>query len=381
MASVIEVNNLEQLQSYRLAWKSLLPQTPKTSFFHTFDWFETYWKHYGASRKMRVLIVQAEGRPIGIVPLCVQKERYHVGKVRVLTYPLSDWGLWYGPIGPNQSATMFMAARHLRDTRRDWDLLDLRWTPNEQRVRNGLSRSLKSVGWGVQEREYQQTSNIELEGQDWESYFAKRSKKWRHETRRQKRALANQGEVTFERYRPLSAAEGEGDPNWDFYESCLAVSKQSWQATSRTGNTLCHEHVQPFLRDCHATAARLGMVDMTMLRLDGTPIAFQYNYLYDGTIFGLRMGYDNNLAHLSAGSNLLNESLQDSFQRGDRLIEMGIGESRYKQRVRTSLETSYRLTYYPWSAWRAQGVRLTQALKGQSSALQSKARQGHSIEN
>ena len=373
MAEVVEINSLEELQPYRLLWNSLLPQTPKASFFHTYNWFETYWKHFGNQRRMRVLIVYGAGRPIGIVPFCVQQERYFVGKVRVLTYPLSDWGMWYGPIGPSPTASLLMATRHLRETERDWDLLDLRWIPACKGELRSTGQALQMIGWQPQQREYQKTSNIELCGYDWDSYFGSRSKKWRHETRRQRRALDRRGEVDFERHRPDSAAEGDGDPHWEMYEACLGVSRKSWQADSNSGNTLCHKHVQPFLRDCHAEAARLGMLDITLLRVDGEPVAFQYNYCFDQRIFGLRMGYSHDFAKLCAGSVLFTLSLEDSFTRKDRLIELGIGESRFKHRVRTNVQTSYRMTYYPWNAWRAQGVRLTQKLKSRKAEAASKS--------
>ena len=371
MAHVVEINDLKELQSYRLLWKSLFADTPQASFFRTFEWFETFWKHYGAERHMKVLVVYAAGTPIGIVPLCVQRERYQIGNVRVLTYPLSDWGMWYGPIGAQQTATMHLALKHIRESKRDWDLIDLRWIPPCRRVRRGMARVFRWLGWNPQQRFYQQTSNIDLTGYTWESYFASRSKKWRHETRRHMRAIEKHGEVSFQRCRPLSSAEGDGEPHWEFFEQCLAISRKSWQAKSADGNTLCHKHVQPFLTDCHAVAARLGMVDMTLLSMDGTPVAYQYNYHYDGQLFGLRMGFDHNYSKLRAGSVLLSLSLEDSFQRGDRLIEMGIGDSQYKQRVRTSRKSSYRLTYYPTFAWRAQGVRLTQAIKRPTDRLET----------
>lgn len=373
MADVIEVNDFEQLQSYRLLWNSLHPQTAKASFFHTFDWFETYWKHFGQNRQLRALIIYGADKPIGIVPFCVQQERYAVGNVRVLTYPLTDWGMWYGPIGPNPTACLLMAMRHLHATPRDWDLLDLRWIPACQGILRSTDQALRLVGWHAEECDYQSTSNIELSGYDWDSYFASRSKKWRHETRRQQRALERHGKITFERHRPSSAAQGDGDPNWEIYESCLEVSRNSWQADSNTGNTLCHHHVEPFLRECHEVAARLGMLDVALLRLDGKPVAFQYNYHHDQRVFGLRMGYAHDYAKLGTGNVLFNLSLEDSFARGDQLIEMGIGESRFKQRMRTKVETSHRILYYPWAAWRAQGVRLTRLLKSRRAETASKA--------
>ena len=46
MADIVEINDLEELEQYRLAWNVLLPQTPRASFFHTFDWLQTYWHFF-----------------------------------------------------------------------------------------------------------------------------------------------------------------------------------------------------------------------------------------------------------------------------------------------------------------------------------------------
>src|SRR5262245_39294013 len=106
MTEVVEINDIEQLAEYRLLWNSLFPATPHASFFLTYDWLEACWRHFGSTQKLKVLIPYAAGKPLGILPLCVRSEQYRVGTVRVLTYPMDNWGTWYGPIGPNPSATM-----------------------------------------------------------------------------------------------------------------------------------------------------------------------------------------------------------------------------------------------------------------------------------
>ena len=57
MAEVLEINRLDQLEHYRMVWDSLLPTTPRASFFHTFDWLTTYWRHFGQDQRLRVLVV------------------------------------------------------------------------------------------------------------------------------------------------------------------------------------------------------------------------------------------------------------------------------------------------------------------------------------
>ncbi|MGI9430252.1 MAG: GNAT family N-acetyltransferase [Bythopirellula sp.] len=363
MSDVVEINDLEELESYRLAWNVLMPQTSRASFFHTFDWLQTYWQSFGSDQKLRVLVVRSNRKTIGIVPLCVKTERYQVGQVRVLTYPLSDWGMWYGPIGPNPSASLFMTMKHLRGTPRDWDMLDLRWSGAEAGLTDPTGRALHATGWQGERSEYQRTSIIRLEGSDWESYRAALSKKWRHELGRQQRGLERDFEISVERHRPLGASHGDAESRWDLYANCLDIAEHSWQGDSTTGNTLSHDHVRAFLQNCHEVAAKLGMLDMVVLKLDGQPAAFQYNYLFDGKLYGLRMGYDRNFAKHGVGKALMGWTLQDSFERGDRLIDLGIGDFEFKRRFRTEAQKSYRYTYYPWRAWRGQSVRLTRWIK------------------
>src|SRR5688572_9952301 len=127
MLTVTEVNKLAELDSLRTAWQGLLRQTPEHSFFHTLEWLETTWPHYPLSQKLRVMLIERGGAPLGIVPLCVRTERRKVGLVRVLTYPLNDWGTFYGPIGANPATAYHAAIERIAATPRDWDFIDLRW--------------------------------------------------------------------------------------------------------------------------------------------------------------------------------------------------------------------------------------------------------------
>jgi CelD/BcsL family acetyltransferase involved in cellulose biosynthesis len=363
MADVVEINTLQQLAAYEADWNALFHRTPRASFFQTYEWFVTHWKHFGAGRKMRVLIVRSGETVTGIMPLCIIEEQHRLNIVKVLTYPLSDWGMWYGPLGTHQSATMFMALQHLRKTPRDWDMIDLRWTPYNPAAHDITQRAMTAAGWKPHREVYQQSSLIHFQGNDWEAFFASLNKKWRHEIRRQERNLERLGEVEFVRHRPNSQASGDGNPRWDLFDQCLAVSRQSWQASVTNGNTLCHASVLPFIKECHEQAARLGMVDMAVLRLNGKPLAYQYNYHHQGDVFGLRMGYVSEARELGVGKILLTHFLEDCFHRGDKVLDMGIGDFDFKARFRTGIATSHRYSYSPWNSWRSQSVRLSHWLR------------------
>jgi hypothetical protein len=151
MYKVYEINDPKELATCRLLWDFLLPQTPRASFFHTWDWLNSYWHHFGNDQKLRILVIHAGGNPLGIVPLCVRRDRYRLGTIRTLTYPLDDWGSWYSPIGPNQAASMLIAMQHIQTTPRDWDLIDLRWTGPESHDGGRPGRAMRVAGYAPQE--------------------------------------------------------------------------------------------------------------------------------------------------------------------------------------------------------------------------------------
>jgi len=362
MPSVHEVNDLEELAGYRLLWNSLLPQTEKATFFQSLDWLEVYWGHYGSGGRLRVLIVSAADRPIGILPLVVRTESTGLGPVRVLTYPLDNWGTSYGPIGPNPTATLLVGLKHVRQSRRDWDLLDLRWVDAMGCDLGRTRRAMESAGFRPYEQVWRRAAVVRMAG-TWERYWESLSKKWRHHVDRLGRRLAEQGELTHIRYRPEPESSGGGAPRWDLYEACLQIAQDCRQGSSTTGTSLCHPRVAEYLRETHARAAKTGSLDLNLLLVDGRPAAFAYNYVYRDRVFALRTACDPHLAAFGPGTVLQRMALEESFRRGDRVYDLGTNGLDWKRHWQTTTTTSYRYTHFPTAVPRAQLLRLRRWLQ------------------
>ena len=357
MVDVVEINDIDELAGYRMFWHSWLADTPRATFFNTWDWLNIYWQHFGRGQQLRALVVRSAEVPIGIVPLCVRTERRRVGTVRVLTYPFDNWGTWYGAVGTNRATTMLAAMQYLRHARRDWDILELPNTAPPAADGSRAGRSLRVAGLLTDQRPHQSISIAELNG-DWQSYLANKSRRTRHEIRRVLRRTQENHRFEFIRHRPAPAREGDGDPRWDLYAMCEHVALASWQATSAAGNTLTHERVRPFFRDAHATAAHHGMVDLNLLLVDERPAAFLYNYHYHGHLTALRIGYDPSVDVAGLGTALMLRALQDGCERGDRAYDLGPGNAQFQRHLRTRVESTYRLAYWPLSSWRLQAARV-----------------------
>ncbi len=360
MLQVEEFRSLDSPSGLRQAWDGLSAQTPRASFFQTWDWLNGYWRHHGENQRLRTLLVLEGGQPLSIVPLTVRTEPTRAGRVRTLTYPLDDWGSFFGPIGPRPEA-LAAALRHIRATPRDWDLLDLRWVNPDL---DGLAtpQCMVSAGFQAYPQVVAGAGLVQLQG-TWDDYFATRTSHWRNNVRRAERRVGEAGEIDHVHFRPAGFAEADAtltkaDARWDLYDECESIAAASWQGTSATGTTLSHAAVRAFLRDMHGVAAARGAVDLHLLRVGGRPAAFAYNYCYRGHVFGLRMGYDAGVLREGLGTVLLRRVIEGCFRRGDHTLDLGINYLDAKRNWLTAVVPVYRYTHFPLGVPRVQLLRV-----------------------
>lgn len=362
MTDVVEINRLEELDVYTDDWGRLYRETPDASFFQSLAWLKTYWRHFGGFQRLRVLVIGA-ARPTAIVPLTVLCEPTRIGRLRMLTWPLDEWGSFYGPLGSDPAAALSAAMLHLRQTPRDWDLIDFRWVPPDNEARSAYRSAMREAGLPGRESLWTQAAIVDLNG-SWEDYLATRPAKFRSELRRQHRRAAEHGPLCYERFRPGGADCHDDAPCLPVYEQCVELARRSWQGSSQSGTTLSHQPVRGFLREVHVAAASAGAVDLNVLRIGDRLAAFACNYVQSGRIYGLRAGFDPEFAEAGAGTVLLSHMIRDSFQRGDRLIDLGTGYLAGKRPWMTRLVDVGRITHYAASSLRAQILRLAHRLRG-----------------
>jgi CelD/BcsL family acetyltransferase involved in cellulose biosynthesis len=356
VSDVREINDIDALADYRTRWRSLLEKTAGASFFQSLEWLEVYWRHFGAGQKLRVLAVFSANKLSGILPLVVRREPTRVGSVRILTYPLHDWGTTYGPIGPEPEPTLIAGLEYVRSTRRDWDILELRWVDAEGSDGGATQCALQAAEFPYYRTLWSRPAIVEFTG-TWESYWASRTSKWRNNLRRSQRRLREFGELVYVHYRPLGEGPGDGSPRWDLYDGCEQLAGRSWQGASATGTTLSHGSIQPFLREAHTAAARFGAVDLHLMLLAGRPLAFAYNYHWRGRVDGLRAGYDAAVSREGAGNVLLTRALEESCRCGDHVYDLGLESMDWKRNLATRVAAIYRYSHFPRAALRAQLLR------------------------
>ena len=111
-------------------------------------------------------------------------------------------------------------------------------------------------------------------------------------------------------------------------------------------------------------ATRLGAADINLMWLNGRPVAFAYNYVWNGCVYGLRIGYDAQMCREGVGNLLCVDIVRDSIARGYHTFDMGPGSLSCKRVVQTEVKEALQYTHYRWAAPRAQLLRLKQVFTG-----------------
>ncbi len=366
---VRQLTTIDELEDLRLAWRDLLGRTPRATFFHSLDWLAVYWRHFGHDQRLRVLVVSDRLRTLGILPLVVRPTQTRAGLLRTLSFPLDYWGSFYGPLGNQLSVTLAAGLAYIRDQPFDWDLIELAWLhPDGEATRT--STALDFVGLPAVAAPHAPVAVIELRDA-WADYWRQRGKHFRRGVERAGRRLSQQGRVRFVRHRPGGAALGDVDPRWDLFEHCLEVTRRSWQYDTHDGVSMAHPAAEPFLRDLHEAATEQGALDVSLLYLDGAPVAFAYGYHYHGYLSIIRIGYDRRVRE-GAGLALVRRVIESSFEMADHTIDLGPDYIEHKRRWATRLIESARVTHYPWRP-RPQVLRCARWLRTQWRHWQAEA--------
>ncbi|MEM9659054.1 MAG: GNAT family N-acetyltransferase, partial [Planctomycetota bacterium] len=363
MSSIRELNSLQQLDGLSDAWRELHAVTPSASFFQSLEWLSAYWRHYGHTQRLRVLLQERHGEIVGILPLVVRKERTQVGSLRFATYPLDYWGSFYGPLGEFPGTVLDECVAYLLAGPRDWDVLEPRWIGVADGERDRVESALVGAGLTPLCSVQDTTAVIELPAAV-ETYWSSRTPKCSANRRRWERRLQAQGVVRYERFR----SDGDGNPRWDLFDQCLDVAERSWQHGATGGTTMTHGAIAPFLHDVHEAASASGGVDVNLLYVNDLPIAFAYNYCYRGHVFGLRVGYDAEFHQAGAGALLCAMSIEDSILRGDWRYDLGPGGMEHKRHFMTHPLPMYRFSCYRTASLKQQLLRIKRSFDARAAA-------------
>jgi CelD/BcsL family acetyltransferase involved in cellulose biosynthesis len=174
-----------------------------------------------------------------------------------------------------------------------------------------------------------------------EATEASMASKKRSEMRRLKTQLQKQGEVTFEVLSPDEAQAAKA------LEELCRVEAASWKAQAGTAMAL-DGRLRRFMDAYAAAAARAGMLRLSFLRVDSTPVSVQLDIECGGRLWGLKMGSDEAWSKFAPGILSTHELIRWAADRGLATCEhLGSAEA-WQRRWPFQLKEQSTFRFYPW---------------------------------
>lgn len=313
MRNTIQVRRISTLEEFLTAqkvWDALLLRSTQNEACLTHEWFQAWWKAFQRGNQLYILVASRSSGVVGIAPLMSCRGNFRGLPIQRICFmangqsPSADFIL-AGDIDANDKQEVlnsFMG--YLLSEKRSWDVLELQkiyagsstlpylqraFTQN--RLRFGFKESLRSP--------------VIFMDTDWETFLKSKSRKFKKVLRNKLNRAKRLASISIERV-------SSGEEIQQRLEDVFLVSARSWKHKAGTAITDSGPSVT-FYDEVSKTMARMGWVQLWLMRDGNRPIAFEYHIKYNGTSYPIRADYDEDYRELSPGSVLEYHILKELF--------------------------------------------------------------------
>jgi CelD/BcsL family acetyltransferase involved in cellulose biosynthesis len=305
------IDRVEEFEALESVWDELVARSSGTPFM-----LSTYVAQGWRSGRAPAYCVVAEraGRLVGGLPLLVRKRLGAREAVPLGGEFLAD--LLCDPDEPDTTALAILSA--VREI--PVDFMPVRGvTPH-----SALARAVPGYALHWQDRRI-----LELEMPDgWEAAYRERtSSKSRNNDQRKLRRLHELGNARFEVATTNDAVQRALTDAFEIY-------RRRW--LSRPGEHGGFATYQDGWRTVAKEMSSRGQVQIVSLRVDDSPAAFTYSFLFNRTIWIRRLAFDSSLEKYSPGWLTVVRAIRAASDAGARRVNFGVGDEPYKQRLATS---------------------------------------------
>ena len=313
-------------QTLRPEWLRLLGEVPFQSVFFTPQWQETWWRHFGAGRRLSLLTVSSsDGQLQGLAPLMRSSPTADSTRLEFIgDLELCDYfDLLIAPRQQNDVAQA-MADYLVSQAGEDVEIC-LNNLSASSTTATLLQNSLAKEGLLVEAETIETCPTIILPA-DWNAYLAALRGKDRHELRRKIRRAENAAELTY----TVTETPDRLDEDLDTFIALHRMSQQDDKQGFMTPAKVA------FFRDMARQLWREGWLELAFLHADDRPIAGLCCMTYGTTYAAYNSGYHPDYGTLSAGIVLFANRIRSAIDRGFVAFDFLRGNEAYKYRFGAS---------------------------------------------
>ncbi len=321
MSSVELIEQEAALERWRAGWDRLAVACGQP--YCAPGWMLAWWRNaVGGTAALRTVVVHEGEELVGIAPYFAQIGRAGLAEYRIMGAggahrigPLASPGREpevaravaeaLAAATPRPSSFLLEGA----DRASPWpELVRAAW-PGPLRPRRAIGHVMSAP-------------TLALEGMDYEEWFASRSSNFRQQMRRKGRQLvARGGNIRL----AASAAEQAGD-----LEAMVRLHHLRW--AGKGGSGVLTPRVEAALREAAPALLDGQRLRLWSIEVAGEPICVQLFVAAGGELAYWGGGFDPAWEDLQPAQQAILAAVRDSFERGERRIDLGGGDQRYKRR-------------------------------------------------
>lgn len=347
------IDQPQHLDAYRQRWDELAAG----NVFRSWHWTVAWWKQYGELRSNRALrvicVMEGDGRPAAILP-CYAEQSLARGRVWRLCGDGEVCSDHVGLLIADQTDQALIGhAVDLLAARDDWDLLDLAPIDADDLPTLRFVEELRERGCSVTRHDGPATWQIDLPD-TWDEYLASLSKTHRKKFRRIESRLLDSGMVEWHVLEDPSQFEKA----WEIFEQ---LHRLRWQSVGR-GGCFGSGHWQAFHEEVAPQLLEQGQLRLAWLTYEGEPLAAEYQFLSDQSVYAYQGGLNPELLQHHPGRLAHLCGMRLAIEEGRQTFDLLRGDEPYKQHYRATPRKTYRIETTParrlaqWRHWACTGA-------------------------
>ncbi|GIV76558.1 MAG: glycosyl transferase [Litorilinea sp.] len=341
MSLKIEVlTGIDEIKTLQTTWATTLASSPADFIFLTYEWVDTWLRHYGEQGELRVFVIREEGSDsvLGIAPWII-RSREGFRRLATIAQETSDYEdiILAEHTNPVQAiAILFERVMHCSD----WDIIQFHRLAPDTGTLGALFHVLEQqrIDWDCRLAEV--SPYIYTDGQSWDAYWASLPKNFRANIERRQRKLCREcRDIRFS--EPATHEEIQQALGYLF-----DLHQKRRKHISGERGLFASSRTQAFYRDLAAVMYAAGWLRMPQLHIDNHLAAIQLNFHYGKTYYKKLPAFDMAFSQYGVGDLLNVHVLRQAFDGDVTCFDFLRGNEPYKFKFMPAIRPLFSVTVF-----------------------------------
>ena len=299
-------------------WNALVAANQTNTVFQTWEWFDAWWRTFGGSRRLFLLIVRRGGEIIGFAALARRRSTFGWRRLEFAGHGNADYQDFVLPTDKKRAVAAICA--FLRANWWRWDRLALGNIPGSSSTFADLQASTASTGLRMVDEARVSCPTLLLQ----EDGPRARRVIDKYSVRRPHNWFTKRGDV---RFRHVSTVEEIDRLLPQFFEQ----HRRRWNSVGKP-SLFSQWRQERFYEVLARGLLTRGWLQFSVVEFNGEPIAFHFGFDYLGCVTWYKPAFEVRYAEHSPGLLLTRHLIEDGLRRSRRELDFTCGDESFKER-------------------------------------------------